>query len=80
MCAGIIKNVISRANARGKTDSWKSASRQFGPEAGGVSAVVFGTARDYSMFERTTSIDYELLRTARVMVAPFEVRTRSLAD
>ena len=46
----------------------------------GVSAVVFGNARDYSMFERTTSIDYELLRTVRSMVAPFEVRTRSLAD
>ncbi len=46
----------------------------------GVSAVVFGHARDYSMFERTNSIDYELLRTVRAMVTPFEVRTRSLAD
>jgi NTP pyrophosphatase (non-canonical NTP hydrolase) len=46
----------------------------------GVSAVVFGHARDYSMFERSTSIDYELLRTVRSMTAPFEVRTRSLAD
>ena len=46
----------------------------------GVSAVVFGHARDYSMFERSTSVDYELLRTVRSMTAPFEVRTRSLAD
>ena len=46
----------------------------------GVSAVVFGHARNYSMFEKSESVDYELLRTIRAMVAPFEVRTRSLSD
>jgi len=46
----------------------------------GVSAVVFSHARDYSLFERTISVNYELLRTVRSMTAPFEVRCRSLAD
>jgi NTP pyrophosphatase (non-canonical NTP hydrolase) len=46
----------------------------------GVSAVVFGHARGYSMFEKSTTVDYELLRTVRSMVAPFEVRTRPLSD
>jgi NTP pyrophosphatase (non-canonical NTP hydrolase) len=46
----------------------------------GVSAVIFSHARDYSLFERTTSVDYELLRTVKSMTTPFEVRTRSLAD
>jgi NTP pyrophosphatase (non-canonical NTP hydrolase) len=46
----------------------------------GVSAVVFGHARNYSMFEKSTSVDYELLRTVRAMVSPFEVRTRPLSD
>ena len=45
----------------------------------GVSAVVFGHARNYSMFEKSESVDYEVLRTVRSMVGrPFEVRT--LAD
>jgi NTP pyrophosphatase (non-canonical NTP hydrolase) len=46
----------------------------------GVSAVVFGYARDYSMFANSSSLDYEILRTVRGMTRPFEVRTRSLAD
>lgn len=46
----------------------------------GVSAVVFGHARNYSMFEKSESVDYEVLRTVRSMVAPFEVRTRPLSD
>lgn len=46
----------------------------------GVSAVVFGYGRDYSMFEKSTSVNYEVLRTVRSMVAPFEVRTRPLSD
>lgn len=46
----------------------------------GVSAVVFGHARNYSMFEKSKSVDYEVLRTVRSMVAPFEVRTRPLSD
>ncbi len=46
----------------------------------GVSAVVFGHARDYSMFAQSTAIDYELLRTVKGMTRPFEVQSRSLAD
>lgn len=46
----------------------------------GVSAVVFGYARDFSMFQSSTEIDYEVLRTIKGMVWPFEVRTKSLAD
>ena len=46
----------------------------------GVSAVVFGYARDYSMFEKSGPIEFEILRTVRGMTRPFEVRTRSLAD
>ena len=60
-------------------DVVEDGARAFVTEEG-VSAVVFGHARDYSLFERTESIDYELLRTIRSMTAPFEVRTRSLAD
>jgi hypothetical protein len=32
------------------------------------------------MFEQSTSVDYDVLRTVRGMTWPFEVRTRSLAD
>ena len=46
----------------------------------GISAVVFGRASSYSLFARSTEVDYDLLRTIRAMAAPFEVRTRSLAD
>lgn len=42
----------------------------------GVSAVVFAYASDHSMLEDASSVDYELLRTIKVMVRPFEVRTR----
>jgi NTP pyrophosphatase (non-canonical NTP hydrolase) len=46
----------------------------------GISAVVFGQARDYSMFAQSTSVDYELLRTVKGMTRPFEVQSRPLAD
>src|SRR5580704_11129841 len=46
----------------------------------GVSAVVFGYARDYSMFANSSSVDHELLRTVKGMTRPFEVRSRSVAD
>ena len=46
----------------------------------GVSAVVFGYARDFSMFEKSTEVPYALLRTIRGMTSAFEVRTRSLAE
>lgn len=46
----------------------------------GVSAVVFGHARDYSMFASSTSIDYEILRIVKGMTRPFEVSSRPFAD
>jgi NTP pyrophosphatase (non-canonical NTP hydrolase) len=46
----------------------------------GVSAVVFGYARDYSMFANSNHVGYEVLRTVHGMTRPFEVRARSLAD
>lgn len=45
----------------------------------GVSAVVFGHALEYSMFENSESV-YDILHIVRGMTRPFEVRTRSLAD
>jgi NTP pyrophosphatase (non-canonical NTP hydrolase) len=60
-------------------DEVEDGARAFVTEEG-VSAVVFGHARDYSMFENSSSVDYELLRTVRGMTRPFEVRNRSLAD
>lgn len=45
-----------------------------------VSAIVFHYGRNHSMFERSDAVDYDLLRTVRAMVAPFEVRTRPLRD
>ncbi|OQY98828.1 MAG: hypothetical protein B6D36_17050 [Planctomycetes bacterium UTPLA1] len=41
-----------------------------------ISAFVFGYARDYSFFEGSSTIEYELLRTIRIMTRPFEVRDR----
>jgi hypothetical protein len=46
----------------------------------GVSAVVFGHARDYCLFAQSTAVDYALLRTIKGMTQPFEIRSRSLAD
>jgi NTP pyrophosphatase (non-canonical NTP hydrolase) len=60
-------------------DEVEDGARAFVTEEA-VSAVVFGYARDHSMFASSTSIDYELLRTVRGMTRPFEVRSRSLAD
>lgn len=45
----------------------------------GVSAVVFGHALEYSMFENSDSV-YDILHIVRGMTRPFEVRTRSLAE
>ncbi len=45
-----------------------------------ISALVFGFAREYSMFDRADAVSYELLRTVRLMVRPFEVRNASLGD
>lgn len=45
-----------------------------------ISALVFGFAREYSMFEGADAVSYELLRTIRLMVRPFEVRNASLGD
>lgn len=42
-----------------------------------VSAVVYGFAKDYSMFDGATAVEYELLRTIRMMTRQFEVRDRT---
>jgi len=42
-----------------------------------VSALVFAHAAQHSYFKGSTSIDYELLRTIKMMISPFEVRARS---
>jgi NTP pyrophosphatase (non-canonical NTP hydrolase) len=60
------------------TDEVEDGARALVTEEG-VSAVVFGRAREYSMFEHSTAV-YDLLRTVREMTWPFEVRTRSPAD
>ncbi len=45
-----------------------------------ISAVIFGYARDHSFFDGVTSVDFELLRTIKVMTRPFEVRDRTYRD
>lgn len=42
-----------------------------------ISAFVFGYARDYSYFDGSSTVEYELLRTIRIMTRPFEVRDRT---
>lgn len=42
-----------------------------------VSAVTYAYAKDHSFFEGVNSVDYELLRTIKMMTQPFEVRDRS---
>lgn len=42
-----------------------------------ISAVVFAHARDHSFFEGNPPLDYEILRTIKLMVRPFEVRDRA---
>mgnify|MGYP000166511578 CR=1 FL=1 len=46
----------------------------------GISAFIFGYAKDYSFFEGCETIDYDLLRTVKMMVRPYEVRDRSNID
>lgn len=43
-----------------------------------ISAVVFGYAKDYSYFDGADSVEFGLLRTVKLMTAPFEVRDKSL--
>jgi len=45
----------------------------------GVSAVVFAHAFNYSMFKSSQSVNYELLRTIRMMVASFEVQNKPIS-
>lgn len=45
-----------------------------------ISALVFGYAKDYSYFEETKSVEYDLLRAIKLMTRPFEVRDKSLRD
>lgn len=45
-----------------------------------ISALVFGYAKDYSFFDGCVSVDYDILRTIKVMTRPFEVRDKSFRD
>jgi len=45
-----------------------------------VSALMFAHAKDHSFFESATTVDYELLKTIRLMTRPFEVRDKSLRE
>lgn len=62
-----------------RIDEVEDGARAFVTEEG-ISALIFGYARDHSMFSSSTSVDYDILRSIRVMVRPFEVRSRSLHD
>lgn len=42
-----------------------------------ISAVVYGFAKDFSMFDGAASVEYELLRTIKMMTRQFEVRDRT---
>jgi len=42
-----------------------------------ISALAYGFAQDYSMFEGADSIEYELLRTIKIMTRPLEVHDRT---
>lgn len=45
-----------------------------------ISAVVFGVARDYTFFDGSGTVDFDLLRTIKTMTQPFEVRDRTYRD
>lgn len=45
-----------------------------------ISALVFGHARDFSFYKGASSVEYDLLRTIRIMTRPFEVKQRSIRD
>lgn len=42
-----------------------------------ISAVVYGFAKDYQLFEGVDSVEYALLRTIQMMARPFEVHDRT---
>lgn len=42
-----------------------------------ISAVVYSFAKDYTMFDGATEIEYDLLRTIKMMTRPFEVHDRT---
>ena len=46
----------------------------------GISALVFGYAKDHNWLENIDEIDYELIRTIKGMTATLEVSKRSAAD
>lgn len=45
-----------------------------------ISALIFGTAKDYSFFDGLETVDFELLRAIKTMTRPFEVRDRTYRD
>jgi NTP pyrophosphatase (non-canonical NTP hydrolase) len=42
-----------------------------------ISALVYGFAKDFSMFDSATAVEYELLRTIKMMTRQFEVHDRT---
>ena len=42
-----------------------------------ISALAYGFAQDFSFFDGADSVEYELLRTIKMMTRPFEVRDRT---
>jgi NTP pyrophosphatase (non-canonical NTP hydrolase) len=42
-----------------------------------ISAFVYGFAKDYSLFDGATAVEYELLRTVKMMTRQFEVKDRT---
>lgn len=45
-----------------------------------ISVLVYEFAKDYSSFDGASSVEYELLRTIKKMVKPFEVHARSMKE
>jgi NTP pyrophosphatase (non-canonical NTP hydrolase) len=46
----------------------------------GISAMIFEFAKDYGFFQNSNAIDYELLKTIRVMTRGLEVRNVAMSD
>lgn len=46
----------------------------------GISALIFGYAKDHNWFENIDEVDYELIRTIKGMTSTLEVSQRSAAD
>ena len=67
-----------KRKSESKVDEVEDGARALVTEEG-VSAVVFAHAFNYSMFKSSQSVNYELLRTIRMMVASFEVQNKPIS-